>query len=122
VRDARHFLARPLTISAGVPPGAISPNQATVSKPFSPASSTVGSSGTSLERVSVVTASAWMRPALMWPIAGGRLPMNITMLPAIRSVSAMVAPLYGMCTTSTPAMCLKSSAERCAELPFPPEP
>jgi hypothetical protein len=70
----------------------------------------------------VVTASGRTLPALISGIAGGRLPMNITMRPAITSVSAGDAPLYGTCTTSTPAIDLKSSADRCAELPLPPEP
>ena len=109
------------TMSRGVPAGAKRPNHATVSKPGS-VSATAGRSGTSGERWAVVTASARTRPALMWPIAGGRLPMNIATCPPITSVSAGVAPLYGMCAMSTPAIDLNSSAVKCAELPLPPEP
>lgn len=45
--------------------------------------------------------------------------MYIATLPFITSASAGVAPLYGMCTTSTPAIDLNNSADNCTELPFP---
>ena len=50
-------------IGAGVPAGAISPNQEIASKPGNPDSATVGRSGMTGERLSEVTASPRSRPS-----------------------------------------------------------
>src|SRR6266568_4537484 len=50
-------------ISAGVPAGAKMPAQESLSNPVTPASSSVGNSGTSVERLILVTASARSEPA-----------------------------------------------------------
>ena len=53
----------------------------------------VGSSGISVERDFVVTASALSLPALMSGTVGGMLPMNATTWPETTSVSAGELPL-----------------------------
>jgi hypothetical protein len=47
---------------------------------------------------------------------------NITCtVPLIMSVSAGAEPRYGICVRSIPVMILKSSPERCTEVPLPEE-
>ena len=50
------------TMSFGVAAGASTPNQVPMSKPFRPASSSVGTSGSADERLAVVTARALSLP------------------------------------------------------------
>ena len=55
-----------LTMSTGVPAGAIKPNHELASKPFNPAASSIlGSSGVAAERCALVTAKALSLPALI---------------------------------------------------------
>ncbi len=57
------------TTSAGVPLGATTPPQATVSYPFSPASSRVGTSGISARRFRLLTPMARTLPLLTSGVA-----------------------------------------------------
>src|SRR5450432_3964037 len=110
-----------VTISFGVAAGARMPNQATVSYPGKPDSCTVGTSGSSGERVRVVTASGRSLPAFTSGSAGGKLTNMAATCPETTSFSAGDEPLYGMCTRSTPAIVLNSSIDMCALLPLPPD-
>ncbi|CFU04323.1 Uncharacterised protein [Bordetella pertussis] len=60
---------------------------------MTPASSIVGTSGRSGERLGEVTASARSLPALICARAAGRLSIAIGTMPAITSVSAALLPL-----------------------------
>ena len=72
VRSAALALAlRRSTMALGVPVGAKSPNQVTTSKPPTPASATVGTSGNAVQRVLLVTASSRTLPLLTCPSAAG---------------------------------------------------
>src|SRR5712692_5737045 len=102
------------TSGAGVAAGTTTPCQVIASKPGTPASETVGSSGTVPERCAVVTASARSRPALIYGITEAEVANMSCACPAITSVSASCAPLYGMCTICTPVIALKSSPASCA--------
>ena len=80
------------TTAAGVPAGASTPNQASVSKPGS-ASARAGTSGRLWWRLAVVTASASTRPALICADHGGRLPIITCDSPLITAATAGAAPL-----------------------------
>ena len=60
-----------------------------------------------------------MRPPRMWPAEDGRLSNNTCTWPAIRSVSAGPAPLYGTCSIWQPVIDLNNSPERCTDVPLP---
>ncbi|MNV78504.1 hypothetical protein D3C71_1720000 [compost metagenome] len=76
------------TMALGVPAGANNPSQMVASKSLTPASSNVGRSGKSRERIRVVTASARKRPALICGSAAvtPRKPMDTC--PPMTSASA----------------------------------
>src|SRR2546430_4120987 len=82
-----------LTTSAGNPAGPRMPYHAVESKPFSPASSIVGTSGKAAERESDVTASARILPLFTAPTAGPSDEKSIGICPPIRSVIAGPPPL-----------------------------
>ena len=106
-------------VAAGVAAGTTTPCQVIASKPGTPASEIVGSSGTVAERCAPVTASARSLPALIYGIAEAEVANISWACPAITSVSAGCAPLYGMCSIWTPVIALKSSPARCAAAPLP---
>src|SRR5439155_1163423 len=61
-------------------------------------------------------------PALAVETAGGMVEnTNVTSPPRIACVAGLL-PLYGTCSTSTPAACLSISADRWTMVPFPDEP
>ena len=80
------------TAALGVPVGASTPNQATVSKPGSDSAS-AGTSGRLAWRVAVVTASARTLPALICADQGGRLPIIRLTSSASTAATAGDAPL-----------------------------
>ncbi len=67
----------------------------------------------------VVTAIARSLPALICPCSGGITANSICVSPCTVAITAGGEPLNGMCTTSMPDICLKSSMLRCDELPLP---
>lgn len=84
---------RRATVSGGVPAGASTPNQVPMSKPFKPASSSVGTSGSAPERLPVVTASARSLPALMCGSTGVTVSKLIRICPPSRSDDSGPLPL-----------------------------
>ncbi len=109
------------TIAGGVPAGAKTPCHEPTSKPGSPDSVSVGTSGAISDRFAVVTASALSLPALASGHAVVMLSKVIVTWPPTTSCSAGGLPLYGMCCMSTPAIVLKSSPDRCCDVPLPDE-
>src|SRR5947199_7416458 len=106
------------TIGPGVAAGANSPNQVTTSKPGTPDSATVGTSGNTDHRCLLVTARSFTLPPLTWPSAAG--PSNVYWTrPAIRSVIAGGLPRYGMWVTLMSASDANSSPARWLMLPLP---
>jgi hypothetical protein len=81
------------TISFGVLAGAKSPYHCTTSKPGTPLSAIVGSSGKSGDRFLPVTARPRSLPDLMCPLAATRLGNIIWVVPASVSVTAGPDPL-----------------------------
>ena len=95
--------------SGGVPAGANRPAHESMSKPLTPASSIVGSSGKSAERLIRVSASARSVPALTCGIPVERSANIIETRPASTSLSAGGTLLYGTCSMSISAHCLSVS-------------
>ena len=118
---ARSPLMR-LMMSGGVPRGATSAHQTLASKPGTPASIMVGTSGSAPERCGPVTASGRNFPALICGMAGTMSENTIWICPATRSVTAWMVPLYGICTMFTPTALLYISPLICDWMPLPPEP
>ena len=81
------------TISAGVPAGTEMPNGMVHSVPGSPASPTVGTSGSSSTRSLVATASPRTLPARIEVAVGTRTSENSGTWPAITSFNASALPL-----------------------------
>ena len=77
----------------GVPAGASSAERCATSKPGSPASAMVGSSGSRFDRVRLVTPSARSVPAATLPCAAGIGANIIEMCPPRRSLIAGPVPL-----------------------------
>src|SRR5262249_23544692 len=96
-------------MSEGAPAGAKIAAQESMSKPLTPASSSVGSSGMRVERLSRVTASARSLPALTCGKAVVRSANIIDTRPASTSLRAGGTLLYGTCSMSTSAQCLSVS-------------
>ncbi len=107
------------TTSFGVPAGANTPYHVDISSPGKPASASVGTSGSSGERLGVITASGRSLPPLIWPIDDDVVSNISCALPAMRSRCAWLLPLYGMCVICTPAAALNASPARCCVLPAP---
>src|SRR5204862_2215687 len=78
-----------------------------------------GASGATAERFAVVTASARSVPPLASGHAVVMLSNVIATWPPTTSCSAGGLPLYGMSRMSTPAMLLKSSPDKCCDVPLP---
>ncbi len=81
------------TTGCGVSRGAIRPNQATISKPGKPDSATVGTLGSSGDRVALVTAMGLRLPLRTRGRDEGRLSTMALMWPAMTSLSAPATPL-----------------------------
>src|SRR5712691_10970522 len=122
LRTLRRSVSSFLRIAPGVPFGASTPDPPPTSYPSSPDSSRVGTSGASASRVLVVTASARSLPLLMWGRTSGALLNDSSNCPLTSSVVICATDLYVTCCSSTPAIFLNSSPERCCELPLPGEP
>jgi hypothetical protein len=92
-----------------------------MSKSGSPASIIVGTSGASGERLGLVTASARSAPDFTCGSEVVIVSNIIVTWPPRRSLSAGALPLYGTWTMSTLAVVFRSSPDRCAPAPAPPE-
>ncbi len=106
-------------IAAGIPAGAITPNQIIISKPGTPASSIVGTSGSAGCRSRADTASGLALPDWM---CGTMVPTPSKMIgtsPARKAVITGAEPRYGIATMSVPVWSLNVSNIRCTELPTP---
>ena len=109
-------------IGRGVRAGASIPSTAAELKPGTPASAIVGRSGADGERRALAIPSARSRPLSIWGFTVSALPNTAATSPVMVPINAGPAPLNGTSRSFTPAIWLKSSAVRCAELPVPPEP
>ena len=104
-------------IGAGVPAGASSPNHDVASKPGTPASIMVGSSGMLGERCSAVMASPRSLPSRTLGRIAPAFWNVMVMRPPITSVK--FAPRYGTCTMSRPSWLLNTSPAMCCGVPAP---
>src|SRR5687768_13410017 len=116
---ASETLLNVATIGCGIPAGPTIPYHATATKPGKPASAIVGMSGSDGERCGAVTPKPLSLPDLMNGIEDERLAKLKSTCPPSSPVSDSVAPLNGTWTVLMPAMLLKSSPERCTEVPAP---
>src|SRR5262249_37194906 len=107
------------TIVCGTAAGTHKAYQLVTSKPGTPDSAMVGTSGNCATRRAEVTPSARILPLLMYGVDAGTLSNKAAIWPPIKSVSAGAPPLYGMCSSITPVIDLNSSAERCPVEPTP---
>src|SRR3989442_1454967 len=107
------------TMSFGIPRGPITPAQVITSKPVTPASATVGNSGTAGERLGPVTASPRTLPALTWGTIAGMLSNSRSICPATKPVIACCASLYGTCTICAPVISLNNSMPTWGLVPLP---
>src|SRR5213592_3662151 len=98
------------------------PYQVDISTPGTPASASVGTSGSSAERFGVITASALTLPPLMKLMADEVVSKSGWICPPTRSVSACDEPLYGTWKIFVPVARAKASQARCWVLPMPEEP
>ncbi|MNT10116.1 hypothetical protein D3C72_1449310 [compost metagenome] len=80
-----------------------------------------GTSGSTGERFSPLTASARSLPALMCASAEGRLANTIGNCPPSTSLMAGATPLYGTCCSEMPPMLLSISPSRWLSVPLPAE-
>jgi hypothetical protein len=106
------------TSSAGMFAGPIMAVHEVIAYPGS-TSAMAGTSGSSGMRVLDVTAIGLIRPARTLGSEPGKLSNSMSTRPPSRSFSAGPAPLYGIWTTSTPAMLFIISPERCNVVPNP---
>jgi hypothetical protein len=81
----------------------------------------MGMSGSTGERVEVVTASTRSLPALTYSIDEEMLANMTWTCPPSRSTSAGPAPRYGTCTRLTPVIILNSSPKMWFPEPTPPD-
>ena len=87
-----------------------------------PASAAVGISGSTGERVGVVTMSGRTLPPWIWVSAVGDAAMMRSTLPESSATLASLMPLYGMCVMSTFASERNRSVTIWFTLPTPAEP
>jgi len=108
-----------LTMSGGVWAGTNQPCQLEDSKPASPLSATVGTSGSAGERLAPATASARSVPAATCgrAVAIGAIATWISLV--MRAGKIPASPLYGIGCISMPAAVLNISIVRCSGLPTP---
>jgi hypothetical protein len=107
------------TMSRGVFAGSKAPNQKLYALSGKPASTVVGTSGSSSARRDELTAIATSFPSRIKGIAGNVGTMKKSTRPAMISVSASAGPLNGMCWAAKPARSFKSSAMTCEAVPGP---
>src|SRR5438132_12099160 len=108
-----------LTMWRGVLAGTNQPCQLDDSKPASPLSATVGTSGSAAERFAPATASARKVPAVT---CGSVVAIGATatwISPVMRAGKMPASPLYGTGWMSIPAAVLNISMVRCSGLPAP---
>src|SRR5687767_8376357 len=86
---------RRLMIAGGVEAGASKPNHDSISKPGSPASDSVGTSGNRLERLAAVTPGAFSFPFLICIWRALTLEKCIDISPPSTAMVAGGPPLYG---------------------------
>ena len=79
----------------------------------------VGSVGAEGERFAPVTASARSRPARTCGMVDIALAAEPDTRPATRSRMLGAVPLYGICTSCSPAMRFNISTVKCCPLPLP---
>src|SRR5262249_29547878 len=109
--------------AGGNGPGVQMPYQDDTSKPGTPPSANVGTSGTCLLRAAEGTPSTLTRLDLIAASAPPtRLPVYASISPPMTAGRACAAPLNGTWTILMPASSLKSSTERCGEAPTPEDP
>src|SRR6202035_382918 len=98
------------TIGFGVPAGAMMPSQMVASKPGTPASAMVGTSGSTLERVVAEVPSARTWPAWAFGAMVVMASNIISMWPPITALRLSPEALWGTCTMLVPVIALNSSA------------
>src|ERR1700719_3992597 len=98
------------TIGFDVPAGAMRPSQMVASKPGTPASAMVGTSGSTFERVVAVVPSARTWPAWAFDAMVVMASNIISMWPPITALRLSPAALWGTWTMSVPVIFLNSSA------------
>src|SRR6185436_11693875 len=103
----------------GVPAGARMPHQLVTSKPGTPPSAIVGTSGMAGLRCAPLTPSAFSLPERTCGIICTRLPRFICTCPAITSVIAGPPPLYCTITKLVFDCRRNSSVAMCWKLPMP---
>ena len=75
-----------------------------------------------MERLAVVTASAFSLPLRTCGNAGGMFGNAIVICPEITAMTAAGEPLNGTWTILMPAIVMNISPDKCAVEPLPPEP
>src|SRR5262245_10693467 len=93
LRPSLRAWLRLLMMAGGVPAGASNPNMTSCGNPMSPTSVMVGVSGSSGQRLALVTASAFSLPALKCVNRVDLLLKSMSMCPPSRSVIIGAAPL-----------------------------
>ena len=109
------------TIASGRWAGAINAMSVEDSKPVTPASCSVGTSGARGVRSAVLTASIFTRPACRWGNAVTASMKHILTSPESNAWAAGAPPRYGTCTISIPAMDISNSVARWLVAPMPAE-
>ena len=79
-------------IGAGVPVGTAHSDHEVTTRSGKPASTKVGVSGSTVERVAPVVATGFSLPALTWPISESMFAMQSGTWPASTSAAAAAAP------------------------------
>src|SRR5688572_27321756 len=103
----------------GVAAGASTPYHVVNEYPGTPASATVGTSGTTDERFALVTASARTLPDLMCGTMFTGLLKPTSTSPASMAIWPAPPPRYWIATMLVRVSVLKSSMERCELVPRP---
>src|SRR4029453_4958733 len=103
----------------GVAFGAYRPCQTETSKPFTPASSMVGTLGSEATRFLVVTPYTLIFSALIWLVVFVVWSHIKSTWPPRRSFIAGAVPLYGMVSRSVWIALMKSIPHRCDAAPIP---
>src|SRR5262249_4018294 len=111
-----------LASAAGVVGGATMANQVTERKPGNPDSSSVGRSATTGERSALPTARILTLPPRYIGTEVVRVSKNMSIWPAMTSLSAGTAPRYGTCTILMSPSTSSWLAERWAVEPAPWDP
>ena len=110
------------TIAGGVPAGASRPISGAKSKPGTPSSAMVGTSGACGERRGTLIASSFTLPAFTCASIAGSAEKSIDTWPPRSAGTACPMPLNGTCTMSRPSAAFIASVVRWWMLPRPEEP